>query len=259
MGYIGRFVGVGKTRVDQLCGVYAITGRAQSSKARRLKIENDSAVVKPISNPTSEQRQQAEYIFYPAIKVMQGMNGCALLTNGIQTKEIWNSLGMSGVSYGYPWSNVAYTTRDILNDMGAETDGPDNGEQTPRIMGFVGVTGCSLIGMVTPHRRARTVEFVPKAFKSGEFRTVSTYSGESSGLDIPDIRTQEDFEAYAKVLHLEGVKPADLARELYEKMSPEYVVATAVTVYDPKFVIPNPTTKKAGDIGKWDIAVKNRR
>jgi IMP cyclohydrolase len=243
--YLGRVVGVGLTGKGEPSVVYAVSGRSESSRQRKLVIEGDGVIrMASLEEPTQEQLEKKDIFFYPAIKTRNsGMVGipqsricdegfCAIVSNGIQTDRI--NEYVDSIPYGNALSHLSLA----LSQLGHEEDE----YKTPRIAGVSTPSGFDVLGIVIEGRGTSASTIIHK--EDGVFRWVSTYTG---GFDSGKYEVVLPTDLEMRRLKMHGRDAQELAEELYEWMNPELVVCAGAARF-------NRDERK----WKWELGVKNR-
>lgn len=236
--YLGRVVGVGATDKGDAFAVYAVSGRSEGSRQRRLEIEDDRTVrVKSLGEPTPDQLEKNDIFFYPAIRIgfSEYAGPFAVTSNGSQTEPIVEKVNKGS----YDEAGVAM--RDVLEETGHEGMIGD-GYNTPRVAGtslpdHPGVRDC--LGLVSD-KGTRICS--PERFW-GYINWLPTYIGglnEEGKYDI--VVCHEHDNRMRKGIH--SLDAQELADELYDWMNPDLVVSTGAAVFER-----NPD--------RWSLAVKN--
>ncbi len=247
--YLGRVVGTGVTKKGENAVVYAVSGRSEGSRQRKLVIENNDTIrMASLTDPTPEQLEKKDIFFYPAIMVkyalpvdLQFLDSVprtayrAIVSNGIQTKKISENFDSKKSDLHNPLVNVSLS----LVQLGYEEDDYN----TPRIAGVSSPKGFDVLGIINEDGLTSTT--ILKRNKSKKlFKWISTYVGgfdsdkEEYSVILPDYE-----HLLPRGLEMEGKDAQELADEFYEWMNQKLVVGTGAAII-----------KKDG---MWKVAVKN--
>lgn len=236
--YLGRVIGVGATGDGKPFAVYAVSGRSEGSRERKLIIKDDDSIwTNCLGEPTPEQLEKSDIFFYPAIKTGES-DTCgkyAIVSNGIQTKTIEENLQKKlpreSVKRALRWHGHeglvgdAYKTPRI-----AGISLPDKGSHKRDVIGIV--MERSLIS-VSSERRDGELEFLP-TYVGGFNENANNYD-----VVLPRSLNRKDL-----IQEMESTDADGLADEFYHWMNQDLVVSAAAALFD---------RKNDG----WDLAVKN--
>lgn len=170
MEYPGRFLVIGLDSIEESnIVIYGITGRSESSQARRLdKDELNETKARIYVNVTDEEQLRKGFhdlLVYDTMKI--GPNGI-VVSNGKQTKEIDLTLNMGTTA-----------VPAIVQGSSSYDYEPDGPNFTPRISGVITPKDAA-IGII---RRKMSGEakrtFFPLELKPGEGHFIATYTGEN--------------------------------------------------------------------------------
>ncbi len=234
MAYLGRVVGVGLTKNERPCGIYAVSGRSEGSRMRIAEIaegEFPSVKIGPYGELSPQQEAQRDLLFYNAIKINNGKRR-AVISNGKQTDPIelmLQEIEKEERELDFPLA-IAH---GFVDQKGAE---PDK-FRTPRIAGIIDEEGRAALGIVTNYG-LNTVNA-----GSRKISYVSTYAANplnKSEIIIPD-RLDIPF---GHIISKSISNPQELADDIYDLIDQNFVVCSAAAVWNP-------------DTQRWDLAVRN--
>lgn len=236
--YLGRVVGLGATKDGNSFVVYAVSGRSEGSRERKLIIKDDGSVwTDCLGEPTPEQLEKSDILFYPAIKTgfSEITGNYAVVSNGVHTNKIEENFREKCLARP--------AVKEALREFGPEPDF----YKTPRIAGLSlpdYEMESDVIGIVTEHI-AKNPRCVYVETENGFAKWISTYTGGfNENEKAYDVIIPNYFDFRETRKKMEGRSPQELVDELYEWMNPKLVVSTAAAVLD---------RKNDG----WDMAVKN--
>lgn len=235
--YLGRVIGVGATGDGKPFAVYAVSGRSEGSRERKLIIKDDDSIwTDCLGEPTPEQLKKSDIFFYPAIKAGESdtCGNYAIVSNGIQTKTIEENLQKK-----LPIESVKRALR-YHGHEGLVGDAYN----TPRIAGISlpdKQLKCDVIGIVM--ERALLSVFSER--RDGELEFLPTYvGGFNENANNYDVLLPSSLNRKELIQEMESTDADGLADEFYHWMNQDLVVSAAAAVFN---------RKNDG----WDLAVKN--
>jgi len=233
MVYRGRIVGLGLTAEGNPAALYGVTGRSESSKARKGRYFNDDWCVTrgiqigPLGELTPEQKEKAHLFFYTAMLAkpkhkLEGIFPYLVVSNGEHTDEIAE----------LRWDNPNDATAMIrtLRKFGHEPDKLC----TPRIAGeftFDGTYHTAVLGIITKEQSSFQ-QYMPvgcKPLTNGVFKTISTYDGKDDVNPTAPI-FKESIDEIILEMELNGETPQELAKEFYNALDENIRVISAAAV-----------------------------
>lgn len=168
MDYPGRVIMVGKTPDGEPFVSYAITGRSQSSQARRMvgdKKNRDCIQVVPTDEQLIKQGD-TNLLIYPAIAANKER---IVVSNGKQTEDFGNVLDESLDPIARLHQNLACWNYE-----------PDSPNFTPRITGIVTKTGLAALSIIKRNENGATIRhYFGFELALGKGKFISTYTGEN--------------------------------------------------------------------------------
>lgn len=240
--YLGRVIGVGATGNGKPFAVYAVSGRSEGSRERKLVIKEDSVWTDCLGEPTPEQLKKKDIYFYPAIKTgrkrmwsNKRIGNYAIVSNGIQTETIEECLQETSPKESVKYALRSHGHEGLVGDRYntpriAGISLPDKRSYNHDVIGIV--TEDSLFSLFS-ERREGELEFLP------------TYvGGFNESIDNYDVKLPLWFDRGDMIVKVDSTDADGLAEEFYEWMNQDLVVSAAAAVFDQK---------NKG----WDLAVKN--
>ena len=220
--YPGRFIALGADKTGEwIIAVYGMTGRKQSSQARRLVLKDSGPYPKILSRPTNKKvlrEGNPNLLFYPA--VMLGAFHLAV-SNGRQTPNVF-------------FSDNSQKSIEVLceghEDWMFELDPP---VYTPRISGRFGKDKGAALGIIKKDEFASALKEyfeVPLVCSTGKL--IATYSGINS--DPPP-----SFPGSPLAIQFKEKSSEETVNRFYEALSPkspdkDFRVAIASIYYRPE-------------------------
>ncbi len=242
MYYPGRGIIAGRNEEGNNVLVYFLTGRSPSSKARMLKLgQNTGAISTDVTDPTQLASGSSALLLYPAI--IPSTNGI-VISNGSQTNLLNSAISssehlfLSGnrddrvismeimrKAFDRP-SLIHDAQKDrMINQASYEPDSPNN---TPRI-NLVALNNGGTFHNVRYNSMQRPEHsFWDFGFERGAGLLLTTYSGENkdplpSFAGPPVVGTLVDFNNVTKT-----------ANSVYGALNPSYRIAVAALHVDSK-------------------------
>lgn len=231
LGYKGRFVGAGLTGDGRIYLLHAATARSEPNKKRKAVTHPDRIFIQHLE-PDSVTPEQLAEIQYNALRIVD--EGLAVVSNGEQT---------DGLAKEY--FDPAIMERE-LQRLGYERDG------TPRIAIRVDERYKKLdksvvrFGIVAKHTESgeKLIRTEPRILALGKVHYVTTYTGDSREIVLPDVRYAPQFKRLINIIDMKGASPQELSDEFYGLLNPDYAVCTDVAMWFE-------------DRGEWQFGVRN--
>ncbi len=199
--YPGRLIIIGQTeRGGNTLAVYAITGRSESSQARRMELEEDAIWVKPTDIGILKMGN-IDLLVYPSMFCLS--QGIAI-GNGKQTVDVMACLGQGESAAGI----LAFA----LQNWDYE---PDQPTFTPRISGCILPNKRAALSLIkravdgTSLRNIYDFRIVP-----GKGKMIMTYRGENQN-PLPS------FEGEPKEIDIAGTSAQEVAESIYSALAPK--------------------------------------
>ncbi|UCE42802.1 MAG: hypothetical protein JSV17_07590 [Candidatus Aminicenantes bacterium] len=199
--YPGRLLIIGQEKsTENVLVVYAITGRSDSSQARKMERENDAIWVKPTDKDLLK-KGNLDLLIYPSVFFLS--KGIAV-SNGKQTVDIMACLSQS--------ESPAEILAFALKNWDYEPDEPNF---TPRISGCLLSNKRAALSLIkkapdgSSQRNIYEFSVVP-----GEGRLIMTYEGEN-------IDPLPSFVGEPQEMEILGSTPQEVAEKVYELLAPK--------------------------------------
>jgi IMP cyclohydrolase len=199
--YPGRLIIIGQEEAAQnILVAYAITGRSDSSQARKMEQENDTIWVKP-TDLDLLKKGNVDLLIYPSIfSVPEGI----AISNGKQTVDVMACLGQG--------ESAAEILAFALKNWDYEPDDPNF---TPRISGCVLPNKSAALSLI---RRAPDGSSLRNIFEfsvvPGQGKMIMTYTGENEDPLPP-------FKGEPLDVEIRNSTPQELANWIYESLAPQ--------------------------------------
>ena len=186
MEYPGRGIVVGKTIEDEILAIYFITGRSDSSKARRLRVSDDNQFVFiQVTDPKELEKGDPALLVYTAIAFGQER---IVISNGGQTDLIratarairLDTLGQRDsldiLKYSFKEPYFVPKKDGTVMDLTSYEPDPNH---TPRISTFIDYYGAafSVIKRGASGEADKVFDRVPLISRKG--RMITTYTGDN--------------------------------------------------------------------------------
>jgi IMP cyclohydrolase len=239
MAYFGRIIGLGMTENERPFGVYAVSGRSDTSRERKARIVEDidhpdddvmMVEIGSLGELTEEQEAQRNLIFYSCMMVSG--DDRLIISNGKQTDEI----------AGSDYINEDNYEKAIIDGFSRMDGAEPDDYKTPRIAAVVDpdILISPALGIVSEHGSA-----VGKIHDVRQAVYISTYKGnyrDPREVVIPELKLP------AGNLGVTGKTAQELADSMYNGMDQGLVVCAASALWDPDM--------NSGE-GGWELARKN--
>ncbi|MBM4167131.1 MAG: hypothetical protein FJ218_09485 [Ignavibacteria bacterium] len=221
--YPGRIIIVGKTIDENVFALYALTGRSESSHARKLILDEQEKTIFVV--PTDEtivNKGDRELLIYPAMWWKKGI----VVSNGKQTSSIIETIDNVVLSA----EKRSRNTKDILQQALTHwTYEPDEPHFTPRISACISETGSectfSILKRNDNGREERLFFYVQ--LQTGNAKYISTYNGEY-------INPLPSFVGEPREIILQSSTPKNLCEEVFVMLNEEFRVAIACVMMNYK-------------------------
>ncbi|MDD5178053.1 MAG: IMP cyclohydrolase [Candidatus Nanoarchaeia archaeon] len=245
MEYSGRGITIGATPKNDIFVVYTLTGRGDSSKARKLKEGSTTHIVSTeVTNEEQIKKGNQALLIYPAI---MPINNSLTVSNGAQTDLLYTQVKNNPTLRGaWKFIELAFKKQcwryDSKTDtiMDITTYEPDS-STTPRIAAVVdGADNKNLTGalwIARNNKGEREVGEYMFLIKPGLGHLITTYKGDNeSPLLLP-------FVGNTLEVTVRSTNATDLVDNAYKSIENHFGVAAAAVVMDRE--------------GKLDIAIIN--
>jgi IMP cyclohydrolase len=219
--YYGRIIILGKTSNDLNLVAYALTGRSESSRARKLQ-RKDNVVSTYPTNREQLKKGNPSLLIYNAIVEKPDDIRFVSVSNGAQTDLI--------ADYANKYFNERFSTLQILynsllepfkvNDIDITTFEPDVPNFTSRISGLINnYSNTGAMAIIKPSELGTRNEksFFEFPLEQGIVKIISTYSGNNvpQGQPIPRF-SGEPLEA-----KLTETNANNITQEIYDALGPK--------------------------------------
>ncbi len=225
MDYPGRFIIAGKSESGSSVVIYGLTGRSDSSKARKFAFGDKTGVVRTtVTDPKILEKGSPSLLLYEAIACYDSK---VVVSNGAQTNLIYNQLVsdphqspseiLSNAMDAGPF--MQYDPKDDrwIDITTFEPDAPNN---TPRISLVASPENFSFnqVFCLSGLRESviNSYNFVDASAGTGKF--VSTYKGDN-GTPLPS------FCGPPRDIIIPGRTPKEITDKVFETLKPEVRVA----------------------------------
>jgi len=180
-------------------GVYAITGRSDSSQARKLESEAETIWVKPTDKELLKQGN-IELLIYPSIFCLpQGI----AISNGKQSVDVMACLGQG--------ESAAEILAFALKNWDYEPDAPTF---TPRISGCILPNKSAALSLIKKASDDSTLRSIYEfSLVPGKGRMVMTYEGEN-------IDPLPSYIGEPQEIDLVGTTAQEIAENVYRSLAP---------------------------------------
>ena len=228
--YLGRGIVMGKSQEDIPFVTYILTGRSDSSKARKLKFDDRCGVT--YTEPTDTEalnKGSPVLLLYPAI--MMTNDGRVAISNGAQTGLVYNHL-VRFPSFNFPGNvleNVFlesfFTYDPKLGIIDITSFEPDEPNYTPRITGCVigNYAGWAVFSRdESGEKKTETGYSNLEVMGEGEAKLIMTYDGVDTGRE-----PLHSFTGKPLNLSLEGRTQQEIAHEIKDAINPNTFIAVA--------------------------------
>lgn len=232
MEYPGRFIIAGRSNDDKYLVVsYGLTGRSDSSKARKFVHEEQTHTIRTdVTDPAVLNKGSPALLLYPAIAVY---NGAVVASNGAQTKLLYSAL-RNAIPDRYGGINHQRVMNDAMKDPIYEYDSkdkrwidittfePDAPNNTPRI-NLVASSSLALFYVVKEKEGRKDHFYHVFSTNKGKGQFISTYAGYNAN-PLPPTERRMIF------LDIPGNNPRETNDAIFESLNPAVRVAVA-TMY----------------------------
>jgi len=203
MPYPGRLVILGASAEgDKVIVVYAVTGRSEASRARRLTFEASAVWTEPLGDE-SAAKGNIELLIYRAIAI----DRLVAISNGRQTDDIAKALKKAA-----PGDRPEDLLAHALEQWTYEPDSP---HFTPRISGCVLTGGTAALSLIKrAEDGSRLASFTAWNLEAGQGRLLSTYAGREEN-PLPS------FAGEPLSIELGDATAKELAEAVYSALKPD--------------------------------------
>jgi IMP cyclohydrolase len=237
--YLGRMFAIGKAPTGEDVVAYAVTGRSDSSRARRLEAEwAKSRVRTSVTDPEQLKKGNPSLLLYNAIVLNK--HGDLVVSNGVQTDLIVETQEKYDLSCeehrrncatrGIDELRKAFSRPVLMLESVDETTGeakyiditsfePDSPNYTPRISAVVGRTSQA----ISIARKSADSDSAVRSFsiydgaQLGQCAFVSTYEG----TNVPKGAVIPSFVGEPLQFSMDYNSPEKLANDIYEALGPK--------------------------------------
>lgn len=228
--YLGRGIVVGKNDGGVSFVTYILTGRSDSSKARRLKFDDNFGVTYTESTDREKLEEGSPILLlYPAIISVEDN---IVVGNGIQTELVYNHM-LQFPSFNYPPQVLEFSLSKSLFRYDPKKFGfiditsfePDDPNYTPRITGCVigNYGGLAIVRLGKESRIEKEYKDLKlENMKNGQSKLVMTYDGVDTGE-----KHLHPFYGEPLDLRLTGKEEREIAEKVREAINPNTFVAVA--------------------------------
>ena len=227
MGYPGRFIIIGQNR-SMPFAVYGITGRSESSQARRFNVSSKGGVAYAVDVEPLDLEDMKKKGGDPALLVYRAVSNALdilAVSNGAQTRDIHGAARYPKNGY-----DAVATLHDSLYRWTYEPDEPN---YTPRISGLImplGLAAMAIIkkpeGSTAPVKNDFTVPLI-----EGTGKLISTYTGVNA-------KPLPSFVGEPLDVRLQCENSEEIAHRVWEALNPDYRVSVVcVSVREQAYVI----------------------
>lgn len=232
MEYPGRFIILGKRLDGYNLAVYGITGRSQSSQARKMVINGDNTIQVIPTDFEIIKTGNPELLIYSAICCSE--RGIAV-SNGKQTADIFKQLNEQ---LKPELNKQEQNPVDILiNSLESKWSyEPDHPNYTPRISGVINFAGLGLSiikknsalqkdNVHNNNNNNAKSSYYNLALNKGEGKLIATYNGKN-------INPLPSFEREPSDLKLIGRNNKEIAEMIWGNLRSEYRVSVACVLFN---------------------------
>lgn len=207
MEYPGRLIILGMTPNKRKIVIYGITGRSESSRARRLDYDKTSGVISV--NPTDQEalkKGNPDLLIYPCIMIH---NNNVAVSNGNQTKDIFNE------------SKKHLQSILILNNaLDRWSYEPDEPNFTPRISG-IATNKDSALAIIRRNFDGKPIkDYFYISLFPGAGKLITTYNG-------INVNPLPSFEGEPLDVEIKSNSITDITRAVYDALNPDFRVSVA--------------------------------
>jgi len=173
MEYPGRFIILGKLETGQELVVYGVTGRSESSRARRF--EQDKGIIRTApTNPEVLKKGNPKLLIYNAIRKLDKN---IVVSNGAQTDLIYDAI--HSLDFDKSPAEIfasAFRNPCLVDGIDLTAFEPDEPNYTPRISGLLTPRGAGLA--IAKHQNGRVLRtFFDFPLVPGRGKLIATYTG----------------------------------------------------------------------------------
>lgn len=214
MKYSGRGITIGMTPAGNPFIGYTLTGRSQSSQARRLVYDEAASTVRiDVTDPEQLKKGNPALLIYPAII---SANNKIVASNGVQTKLLMDAaMDETNIT---PVSILlnAMRTPVFQNEVDITKYEPDSPNFTPRISGCVDKIsgGFYIVRKGNPGETDSIFSCHDFFLEKGHAKTIATYLGGNENPLLPF--TKNPLEARIK-----SNSANEIVRDLYDSIGPK--------------------------------------